>query len=653
MSFPDELRRAAALLQAGQKDLAMQVLLKFLKLHPDSDMGWLMLSYALSDPKQQRASVVRALRIDPQNARARTRLDELLKRHSSLPSKSEPAKDEAILPGKEGATERPSPAVPALRERASDLEKERRTTDLPDEPGPIPSIQASSAAGRSEGDIPKEVAKARPNQHSHWLILLVLGMLVVAILGGSAFILLSAYLPGDDQQPIAPSSVAFDPQDTLTTAPGQRLPPTWTPISESAATHTSQAPPTALPAVTATIPAPNPTASAEMKVIQEQVASLRGLPIQSEVEHYFISRADIRPILERHYFSQAGSIESINEAAIIMEALGLIRPGYDLLTNILNSFTDSLGGFYFPDTKQVFVVGMRFTGIEHFIYSHEYGHALVDQHFDLQSFEVYPSCKGNQDRCKAIQALIEGDAVLLMGEWLEQYASYDDYQDILNYRPPRQILPEESPPPFALKDAEFPYIKGLEFVEYLYGRGGWGMVNEAYRRPPESTEQILHFEKYLIYEAPIIILGPPAEQALGQNWRKLAENTLGEWMTYLILGYAYDLEAQVQDEIAKTAAEGWGGDQYQVFLNEQTQEVVLLAHWIWDGVQDSDEFSAAMRAYMQGRYQGRKVERTQGECWEIGDQLSCLYRSGREIMWLQTPGPAIMDAIHALYPGFR
>ena len=42
----------------------------------------------------------------------------------------------------------------------------------------------------------------------------------------------------------------------------------------------------------------------------------------------------------------------------------------------------------------------------------------------------------------------------------------------------------------------FPYLRGMVFCAKLTNDGGWKAIDEAYRNPPLSTEQILHPEKY-------------------------------------------------------------------------------------------------------------------------------------------------------------
>src|SRR5215213_3629967 len=53
-------------------------------------------------------------------------------------------------------------------------------------------------------------------------------------------------------------------------------------------------------------------------------------------------------------------------------------------------------------------------------------------------------------------------------------------------------------PPFIEAQLTFPYVQGQEFIKRLYAAGGWGVVDAAYRfRPPASSEQIMHSDKYL------------------------------------------------------------------------------------------------------------------------------------------------------------
>lgn len=299
------------------------------------------------------------------------------------------------------------------------------------------------------------------------------------------------------------------------------------------------------------------------------------------------------------------------------------------------------------------MIGGRFAGIERFIYSHEYGHALVDQHYHLDLLGVYPTCEGDEQRCQAITALVEGDATLVMTQWWQQYATPQDYTDIFNYRPPQFTLPEQFPPPYIVRNSEFPYVQGADFVDYLYRRGSWTRVNGAYEDLPVSTEQILHPEKYVAGEAPDVVVAQSLESVLGPTWRRLDSSSLGEWMTYLLLGYGADVDSQLADRTALVAAAGWGGDRYIVYHDVAEDSTVLAAHWVWDSSRDAGEFAAAMSDYQEKRFLGGRVNRNDGDCWEVNHQASCLFRNGTQTLWLLAPDQTTLDLVLSLYPLFH
>jgi hypothetical protein len=313
---------------------------------------------------------------------------------------------------------------------------------------------------------------------------------------------------------------------------------------------------------------------------------------------------------------------------------------------------DNLGGVYIPWSKQIFVLGLQFAGIEHYVYSHEYDHALVDQHYHIDEMGVYPYCLSNAQRCDAIQALVEGDASLLMNQWWAQYATPQDYRDIMNYHPPTLLIPDQYPPPYVGMDVSFPYVYGTEFVKYLYERGNWARINKAYTELPDSTEQIIHPEKYIKGEAPIEVTDPPMSEVLSPEWRELQSDVFGEWKTYLILGYGADLSAQQEDEVAAKAAAGWGGDTYQAYYADSRDEIILSAHWVWDSQTDAKEFNQSFTEYLDKRFRGSKLEWGESDCWQSTGQTTCLLKNGAQTLWIVAPDIGMIEQIVPLYTSF-
>lgn len=639
----DELKQAASLIRAGRGGEARPILARFLQANPASEDGWLLLSMVLRDRQQRIDCLQRVLRLNPGNAVALERLTQLQARIAA---------DGAAAPPQPPSPAPPAPAFTRAAPQAAPPAAGAEDEDLPAwATGALPPWP-SAAAAKERYVEPAEQARppasppaappapARPSARrgvSPVLIglLALTGIVAVGVLGFVGVSLLTTMTPLAAAQPTA--------------GPVQAMPPTWTPTL----TPTDTPVPTLTPTPTLTpLPSPEPTMAAVMQRIQLEVSDIRGLESKGPVTDYVVARPAVRPILEANFLANGGSREQMEDESRVLSALGLVKPTYDMYTNALNGLTDSLGGFYFPWSKELYVIGGRFGGVEHFIYSHEYAHALVDQHFDIGGAGVYPVCLSNADRCQAIQALVEGDATLVMGLWLRQYAGPKDYQDISNYVAPQSTLPEQYPPPYAILDSQFAYLTGLEFVQALHNRGNWPEVNKAYARWPESTEQILHPEKYRAAEAPQVLPAPALEGVLGGGWRKLAEDTLGEWTTYLLLGYGADQDAMLEDAVALAAARGWGGDRYQMYYHDGTSQSVLAAVWGWDSAGDAAGFHTAMSDHLAARFRDADIAATPGKCWEINQQTSCLYLAGSRVLWVLAPDLDTLGAIRDLYPGF-
>jgi hypothetical protein len=70
----DELEKATALVKTGRLKEARGSLLQFLRQNPSSEQAWLLMSYTVSDPAQQKDCLQRVLVINPENSVARSKL---------------------------------------------------------------------------------------------------------------------------------------------------------------------------------------------------------------------------------------------------------------------------------------------------------------------------------------------------------------------------------------------------------------------------------------------------------------------------------------------------------------------------------------------------------------------------------------------------
>jgi hypothetical protein len=310
-------------------------------------------------------------------------------------------------------------------------------------------------------------------------------------------------------------------------------------------------------------------------------------------------------------------------------------------------------GIYLPWARQIFIAGAQFGINEEYMYAQEFDQALVDQNLDFGKIGVTKQCIYEDERCQASQALIEGDALLLQSQWLKQYAGPRNLKSINNIKLPLQILADQDPPAYILQDLDFPNLYGLAFVNALYDKGNWAQVNQAYQNPPQTTEQIMHPDKYLSGEAAVPVGDFALDNTLGSNWKLIQSKSFGEWTTYLLLGYGADMASQVDPKTAKVAAAGWSGDHYQVLYNAANDQTALAAHWIWDSSADALEFQNAMQTHLSKLYRGNQLNQPKGECWQVNNQATCLYSIEGQTLWLQGPDTQTLDTLLAQFPAFN
>ncbi len=638
---PEDLRlriqHATELIRKQRLREARTVLIQVVKEHPRSEQSWLLLSQVVPETDVKVHCLEQVLSINPVNKSAWENLNRILTGGEEV-NLVGAGRDDAEQFNEEGpeldsdtnlATKILSPidkpTLPIEKQGVLEIRREPevvedisvqnvakvpRESKPPEEyhPPPVITEHLNSTPLPVDGphltpdETPTQPKPPPPrrNSFSCSAAMIILAFFLLAALVGVAVI----YLGSTRVAQANILSTAAAVHSTVEHFP--TLPPTWTPQPTPTNTPTPVATATNISSPTPTLQSLGPTVSANMDRIQEQVVDLRGLEMVNSVPRYLVTRPQLANyvaagLLTNDYRAQ------LEDQKKVLSALGLIKPSYDMVNYALNGIVDNIGGVYLPWEKTIYVIGLHFSGIERYIYSHEFDHTLVDQHYRLDQIGVYPICNHDAQRCQAIQALVEGDATMLMNQWWLQYAGPQDYQDILTYNPPRQAIPDEFPPPFVLEDANFPYVEGFNFVQYLYERGNWAAVNQVYSDLPSSTEQILHPAKYLNNEAPILVLAPPIEEALGEEWQTISTDVLGEWWTYLLLAFGADNAAQIDVDTASEAAAGWGGDVYQVFYNEGKDQSILALHWVWDSPADFNQFTSAFATYLDNRFRGASV----------------------------------------------
>ncbi|MEA5079579.1 MAG: hypothetical protein VB013_13485 [Anaerolineaceae bacterium] len=387
--------------------------------------------------------------------------------------------------------------------------------------------------------------------------------------------------------------------------------------------------------------------ASQMDQIQKEVLSYRGLELTQPLKRALMTPEELQDQVLNEFFKDY-SDEDAQKDTEILSALGLLAPDFKLRQFYIDLYSEQVAGYYDDQTKDMYVIsGEGFTGTERMTYAHEFTHVLQDQTYDLEnglkSNEEY--CKNETEYCAAVQALIEGDATLSEYFWLAKYSTDQDKQDITNFQQTYTSPVYDKAPGYMKQDFLFPYSQGYDFVNYLYTRNKWQSIDDAFKNPPVSTEQILHPAKYPT-DKPVKVDVPDLLPVLGDGWQQDESNVMGEWYTYLILAYGRDSSFQLPETDAKDASAGWGGDTYAYYSDPTSGEFALVWRTLWDSNNDAGQFWTASQTYGSDRW-GQSTSSTEDAIqWKTQhDGYVRMQRDGKYVLWTMSPSMKVQQEI--------
>jgi len=396
-----------------------------------------------------------------------------------------------------------------------------------------------------------------------------------------------------------------------------------------------------LPAVSGQTSAParaaqNAAIISTTAAVLKETSEIRELSVLREVKSGAQSRSEIERMIVKNLDADSTPAE-MHAAEVLLKAFGLAPPDFEYRSFLIKLLTEQVAGYYDPKARQFYLADWIELDGQKPVMAHELTHALQDQHFNLKRFEKWP--KGDSDAELAAHALIEGDATLAMMRYLEKHplialAFLRSSQDT--------SVEQFKQAPRALRESlMFPYMEGSTWATAIYRRGGWTMVSKAFTKLPQSTEQILHPEKYFAYEPPVKLTLPNFIPALGPGWKRIDNDVNGEWGYYLALDEFLNDVTQ-----SKRAAEGWGGDRFAIYEGPRESDIFLAQVTAWDTANDAKEFFDAYFNRTSKRYPGLKEGAS--TLAKTGDQLTQWRTpSGHGVIELRGSRVVILEGIPA------
>ena len=299
---------------------------------------------------------------------------------------------------------------------------------------------------------------------------------------------------------------------------------------------------------------------------------------------------------------------------------GLLTEGFNLMETMTALLSEQVIGLYDPKSKVLYVVEGASGDQVYLTIAHELVHALQDQYFNLDSLL---EARDDNDRGTAGQSAIEGQATLEMFDAVlgsnnaiaRLPGGWERVREMI--RDQQASMPVFASAPLILQETLiFPYLSGAEFSKRFKTEEP-GKV--PYDRMPQSTEQVMHSDRYFVEtpDAPTTITLP--RPAVG---KVLYENNLGEFETRILLfEYLNDQASAVR------GAAGWDGDRYQLIDTGRGEALVWFS--VWDTSIDAADFFSSFDIGYSKRFPGtRPLSATQQMRTYKSGQRTIAFMSG-------------------------
>jgi hypothetical protein len=370
--------------------------------------------------------------------------------------------------------------------------------------------------------------------------------------------------------------------------------------------------------------------------IAHRVEAIRGLRFKTIPEVRIMSEEEIG----REQEQQATGFSAKEKATMaradrearasidVAKVLGLLPEGFNPNTAGQGSGAPSdLLGIYDPRANNVRMVDKAVKQdpkLAEAALAHELDHALEAQRFGAH----LDTTMSLSERSLAFMALQEGVATVVEAQYAKRHlGAHVTLREMLGRS---NFVGDARDIPTFLEDSmAFPYRQGGLFADSLLREAGgndFRRINEAQRRPPVSSAQILEPDLWRKNVVPVAI---PVDMktALGAGWKRRGGLDFGEFDTTSLMRLGGTRNQ------GGTAAAGWAGGRYEIWTNAPghcdapcRDRTALLVAWRWRSPGNAAQQEALVEPYVQ-----RALKPTAGHdrAWHLTGGWVAFSRSGK------------------------
>lgn len=380
----------------------------------------------------------------------------------------------------------------------------------------------------------------------------------------------------------------------------------------------------------------------EIEAIVREITAITGFKAVHPVESAIMSREALKQYLAAKIQEEVKPDE-IHAEEVTLKMFGFVPPDFDLKSTTIELLTEQAAAFYDFQKKTLYLLSGANDLAEFPALVHEIAHALADQQFNLEKFINRAS---QDDGEMARMAVMEGQATWIMMEATSKKMGFslttnpesgDFFASQVAGISAGQFPVFDKAPLYLRETLLFPYVSGMKFQNAVYHKMGKASFTEVFKRPPVSTQQVLHPQSYFDRLEPARVKAPPI--ANSGDYRKLAEGVVGE------LDYSILLRQYAGETTAGRIAPHWRGSQYRVWEHKKDKSTALSCLALWDKPEIALRFFDAYRKVLHGKWKHCKITtETAGTIRGIGDDGYFAVRvDGARVEFqqgLKTPPPA-------------
>ncbi|MDT3433610.1 Hvo_1808 family surface protein [Haloarcula sp. 1CSR25-25] len=376
-----------------------------------------------------------------------------------------------------------------------------------------------------------------------------------------------------------------------------------------------------------------------------RVERVRGLEFKQSVPVSVISRAEYRNRSRGDGSGGSGRPQDPwNDQ--VWEALLIIGEDSGSSESIGDTLSTTVQGYYSPSRDEIVIVSPTETPqIDRRTLSHELVHALQDQHFGLNG-----SAK-TQDTQLSRQGVTEGEANYVRvlyerrcGDGWGCIALPDRTSDGGESSDGGSQEPSYNEGLFTVLYQ--PYVTGPRFIDQVRADGGWGAVDALHDDFPDSTEQVLHPEKYPDEKPVNVSVADRSTDEWSRFDHDPVGDTVGETSVYAMMYHNGQTEGDRYSYESDISA-GWGGDLVVPYRNG-SGGYGYVWETRWDTEEDATEFEQAYRAALTEEHDASQPRHNVYVVPE-DDQFNDAFRvvrSGKTVRIVNGPKSGDLDDIH-------